>query len=71
MTCENLVKVECVGNWIREGIIVPKSRGGRGVISIVAVEPGMKKSRTEIWGITERIFVVLLLDVAMVNNVSA
>ncbi|CEJ92612.1 hypothetical protein VHEMI08251 [[Torrubiella] hemipterigena] len=41
MTCENLAKVECVGNWIREGIIVPKSRGGRGVISSVAVEFGM------------------------------
>ncbi|RKK15571.1 hypothetical protein BFJ66_g18070, partial [Fusarium oxysporum f. sp. cepae] len=38
MTCENLAKVECVGNWMREGIIVPKSRGGRGVISSVAVE---------------------------------
>ncbi|KAF6513165.1 hypothetical protein HZS61_007895 [Fusarium oxysporum f. sp. conglutinans] len=38
MTCENLAKVECVGNWMREGIIVPKSHGGRGVISSVAVE---------------------------------
>lgn len=41
MTCENLAKVECVGNWIREGIIVPKSHGGRGVISSVAVEFGI------------------------------
>ncbi|KAK2669103.1 hypothetical protein RAB80_014402 [Fusarium oxysporum f. sp. vasinfectum] len=38
MTCENLAKVECVGNWMREGIIVSKSHGGRGVISSVAVE---------------------------------
>ncbi|KAF1736197.1 hypothetical protein CRV24_005135 [Beauveria bassiana] len=38
MTCENLAKMECVGNWIREGIIIPKSHGGRGVISSVAVE---------------------------------
>ncbi|KAK2669176.1 hypothetical protein RAB80_014319 [Fusarium oxysporum f. sp. vasinfectum] len=30
--------VECVGNWMREGIIVPRSHGGRGVISSVAVE---------------------------------
>lgn len=38
MACENLAKVECVGNWIREGIIVPRSHGGRGVISSGAVE---------------------------------
>lgn len=41
MKCENLAKVECVGTWICEGIIVPKFRGGRGVISSVAVEFGM------------------------------
>ncbi len=41
MTCENLAKVECVGNWIREGIIVPRSHGGRGVLSSGAVEFGM------------------------------
>lgn len=38
MTCENLAKVECVSNWIREGIIVARSHGGRGVISSVSVE---------------------------------
>jgi len=38
MTCENLAKVECVGNWIREGIIIPRSHGGKGVISSVTVE---------------------------------
>jgi hypothetical protein len=38
MACENLAKVKCVGNWIREGIIVPRSHGGRGVISGIAVE---------------------------------
>ncbi|SCV61231.1 uncharacterized protein FFFS_15800 [Fusarium fujikuroi] len=37
-TCENLEKVECVGNWMREGIIVSKSHSGRGVVSSVAVE---------------------------------
>jgi hypothetical protein len=31
-------KVECVGNWMREGIIIPKSHGGSGVISSVTVE---------------------------------
>ena len=35
-------KVECVGNWMREGIIVPRSHGGRGVISSVAVEFGVE-----------------------------
>jgi hypothetical protein len=38
MTCENLAKVECVDNWIREGIIIPRSYGGRGVISSVVIE---------------------------------
>lgn len=32
MTCENLERVECVGNWQREGIITPASRGGMGII---------------------------------------
>lgn len=41
MTCENLARVECVGNWIREGTIVPRSHGGRGVLSSGAVEFGM------------------------------
>lgn len=41
MTCENLAKVECVGNWIREGIIVFRSYGDRGVLSSGAVEFGI------------------------------
>jgi hypothetical protein len=38
MTCESLAKVECMGNWMREGIIVPRSHGDRGIISSVVVE---------------------------------
>lgn len=30
-----------MGNWIREGITVPKSHGGEGVISSVAAEFGI------------------------------
>lgn len=32
MTVESLEKVECVGNWQAEGIVLPKSQGGLGVI---------------------------------------
>ena len=32
LKCTNLEKVECVGNWLREGIITPSSRGGVGII---------------------------------------
>jgi hypothetical protein len=32
MSCVNLEKVECIGNWLREGIIIPSSRGGRGLV---------------------------------------
>lgn len=31
MTCQNLEKVECIGNWLREGLIVPSSDGGLGL----------------------------------------
>lgn len=32
LKCTNLEKVECVGKWLREGIITPSSRGGMGII---------------------------------------
>ncbi|TXB98910.1 hypothetical protein FocTR4_00012313 [Fusarium oxysporum f. sp. cubense] len=32
MLCVNLEKVECIGNWLREGLIIPSSRGGRGLV---------------------------------------
>jgi len=32
MSCANLEKVECIGNWLREGLITPSSRGGRGLV---------------------------------------
>lgn len=32
MSCANLERVECIGNWLREGIIVPSSHGGRGLV---------------------------------------
>jgi hypothetical protein len=31
MSCQNLEKVECIGNWLREGLIVPCSDGGLGL----------------------------------------
>jgi hypothetical protein len=33
MTCENLEKVECIGNWLREGHIQKTVHGGMGVIT--------------------------------------
>jgi hypothetical protein len=32
MTCQNLERVECIGSWLREGLIVPASEGGRGLV---------------------------------------
>ena len=31
MTCESVEKVECIGNWLREGHIVPSYQGGEGL----------------------------------------
>jgi hypothetical protein len=33
MTCENLEKVECIGNWLREGHIRKSVDGGMGIIT--------------------------------------
>lgn len=32
ITCQNLEKVECIGNWLREGLIIPFSKGGLGLV---------------------------------------
>jgi hypothetical protein len=32
MSCVNLEKVECIGNRLCEGLIIPSSRGGRGLV---------------------------------------
>jgi hypothetical protein len=32
MSCQNLEKVECIGSWLREGLIVPSVEGGLGLI---------------------------------------
>jgi hypothetical protein len=32
ITCQNLQKVECIGNWLREGLIIPSSEGGLGLV---------------------------------------
>ncbi|KAM5529104.1 hypothetical protein FOXYSP1_16948 [Fusarium oxysporum f. sp. phaseoli] len=32
ITCKNLEKVECIGNWLREGLIVPSGEGGLGLV---------------------------------------
>lgn len=31
MSCQNLERVECIGNWLREGLIEPSSEGGMGL----------------------------------------
>jgi hypothetical protein len=41
LKCTNLEKVECVGNWLREGIIEPSSRGGMGIIVPTGIDYGM------------------------------
>jgi len=32
ITCQNLQKVERIGNWLREGLIIPSSEGGLGLV---------------------------------------
>jgi len=32
LTCTNIEKIECIGNWLREGHIKPLSEGGMGLI---------------------------------------
>jgi hypothetical protein len=43
MTCENLEKVECIGNWLREGHIKTSTHGGRGVITDTGIDSGDDK----------------------------
>jgi hypothetical protein len=40
ITCENIEKVECIGNWIREEHIIPSSKGGMGLVCQPDVEEG-------------------------------
>jgi hypothetical protein len=34
----NLEKVECIGNWLREGLIIPSSKGGLGLVCNLGVD---------------------------------
>jgi hypothetical protein len=38
MTCENLEKVEFIGNWFREGHIKRSRQGGRGLIPVPCID---------------------------------
>jgi hypothetical protein len=44
LTCTTLMKIECIGNWLREGHIVPSSQGGMGLVG----EPQPEESDMEI-----------------------
>jgi hypothetical protein len=44
MTCDNLEKIECVENWIREGIITPLANGGIGVIKPLGINNSSEDS---------------------------
>jgi hypothetical protein len=43
ITCENIEKVECIGNWIREEHIIPSSKGGMGLVC----QPHIEESDTD------------------------
>lgn len=36
--CQNLEKVECIGNWLRKGLIIPSSKGGLGLVCNVGFD---------------------------------
>ena len=38
ITVESIEKVECIGNWLGEGHIIPSSQGGMGLICQLDVE---------------------------------
>lgn len=38
ITCANIEKVECIGNWLREGLIKPAYEGGMGLVGGTRVE---------------------------------
>jgi hypothetical protein len=40
MTCENIEKVECIGNWLREGHIQKAVHSGMGVITDTGFDSG-------------------------------
>jgi hypothetical protein len=40
MSCENLEKVECIGNWLREGHIQKAVHGGMGAITDTGFDSG-------------------------------
>jgi hypothetical protein len=41
MTCKNLEKVECIGNWLREGHIQQVTRGGMGIVADTGLDSGV------------------------------
>ena len=36
ISCRNLEKVECIGNWLKEALIVPSADGGLGLVGETA-----------------------------------
>lgn len=43
MICDNLEKVECIGNWIRSGLITLSVEGGNGIILDTAIDVDVDK----------------------------
>ena len=35
LTCDKIKKIECVGNWLRQGVIKPSAAGGIGIVDAV------------------------------------
>ena len=35
LTCDKIEKIECVGNWLRQGVIKPSAAGGIGIVDAV------------------------------------
>ncbi|KAF5139512.1 hypothetical protein E5D57_003308 [Metarhizium anisopliae] len=43
MICDNVEKVECIGNWIRSGLITLSVEGGNGIILDTAIDVDVDK----------------------------
>jgi hypothetical protein len=48
LSCANIERVECIGNWLREGLIVPSYRSGMGLVCIPGEDLDAMNADTEV-----------------------
>ncbi|KAI8399962.1 hypothetical protein FOFC_18781, partial [Fusarium oxysporum] len=71
MTCENLEKVECIGNWLREGHIQKTVHGGMGVITDTGFDSGGGEDSDSHFMVTRIRIEIMAIDILSIAPESA